>query len=68
MSERLQGKCALVIGTRRGIGEAIARALSAEGASVIVTDRDEKAAARSACELDCTGAQLDVARSPIGRL
>ena len=61
MSERLQGKCALVTGAGRGIGEAIARAFSAEGASVIVTDRDGEAVERVAGELDCAGFRLDVA-------
>ncbi len=41
-SGRLQGKTALVTGAARGIGEAIARAFAAEGASVLVTDvRDD---------------------------
>lgn len=47
---RLAGKRALVTGAARGIGEAIARAFAAEGASVLVTDvRDElgRAVARS---------------------
>lgn len=47
---RLQGKTALVTGAARGIGEAIARAFVAEGASVCLTDiddaRGEQAAAR----------------------
>ena len=37
MSMTLQGKAALVTGGSRGIGEAIARRLSHEGASVVVT-------------------------------
>jgi NAD(P)-dependent dehydrogenase (short-subunit alcohol dehydrogenase family) len=40
--KRLQGKVALVTGSASGIGEAIARAFVAEGATVVVTDvRDE---------------------------
>ncbi len=40
--DRLQGKVALVTGAASGIGEAIARAFAAEGATVVLSDvRDE---------------------------
>ncbi len=38
MAERLGGKVAIVTGAARGLGEAIARAFAAEGASVAVVD------------------------------
>lgn len=38
---RLAGKIALVLGGASGIGEAVARRFAAEGARVIVADRDE---------------------------
>jgi NAD(P)-dependent dehydrogenase (short-subunit alcohol dehydrogenase family) len=41
MSDRLAGMTALVTGSTRGIGAAIATALAAEGANVLVTGRDE---------------------------
>jgi len=45
MDLQLKGKKALVTGSSAGIGEAIAKLLAAEGASVIVTGRNEERAA-----------------------
>ncbi|MFC6878872.1 MULTISPECIES: SDR family oxidoreductase [Actinomadura] len=42
MSGRFEGKVAVVTGAAGGIGEAYARALAAEGASVVVADVDER--------------------------
>jgi NAD(P)-dependent dehydrogenase (short-subunit alcohol dehydrogenase family) len=48
---RLRGKAALVTGTSRGIGPAIARALAAEGAQVLCHARDQADARALADEL-----------------
>ncbi len=48
---RLAGKKALVTGASRGIGEAIARKLSAEGAEVALVARNREALERLAAEL-----------------
>jgi NAD(P)-dependent dehydrogenase (short-subunit alcohol dehydrogenase family) len=48
----LEGKVAIVTGAGSGIGAGVARRLSAEGARVVVVDRDEERAARVAGELD----------------
>src|SRR5271167_4636872 len=48
---RLLDKVAVVTGGSRGIGQAIARALAAEGCTVIITGRDKSALARSATRI-----------------
>lgn len=49
---RLEGKNALVTGTSRGIGRAVAQALAAEGARVLCHARSADAARALAAELD----------------
>ena len=49
---KLQGKAAIVTGSNRGIGRAVARALTAEGASCVLCARDEQKLASV-----CTGNQ-----------
>lgn len=53
--KKLLGKICLVTGAARGIGEAIARAFHAEGATVIITDIDVAAGQKTA---DAIGAQF----------
>ncbi|WP_328773934.1 SDR family NAD(P)-dependent oxidoreductase [Streptomyces sp. NBC_00286] len=63
MSEdRLSGRVALVTGATGGIGEAIARRLAAEGATVVVTDLDADKCEKLAEELPggALGLRLDV--------
>ncbi|MEA2305675.1 MAG: hypothetical protein QOH43_2955 [Solirubrobacteraceae bacterium] len=52
----LNGKTALVTGAARGIGFATARALVARGASVVLVDLDQAAAARAAAQVHDTRA------------
>jgi 3-oxoacyl-[acyl-carrier protein] reductase len=58
----LEGKVAVVTGAARGIGEATARALAAEGARVLCVDRpaDEQATCRLAREIGGSVALVDV--------
>jgi NAD(P)-dependent dehydrogenase (short-subunit alcohol dehydrogenase family) len=60
--ERMNGKVALVTGAARGIGEAIAAAMVAEGASVLLTDIRDDAGRAAAATLGARAAyrRLDV--------
>ncbi|WOC13343.1 3-alpha-hydroxycholanate dehydrogenase (NADP(+)) [Gordonia sp. MP11Mi] len=51
----LRGKRAVIAGSSRGIGLAVAKALVAEGVSVIVNGRDESVAQNAADELSAAG-------------
>jgi NAD(P)-dependent dehydrogenase (short-subunit alcohol dehydrogenase family) len=63
---RLDGKVALVTGGNRGIGRAIAEALSEVRAAVVVTSRDAERARKAAADLAaqtggrCLGLELEV--------
>jgi 3-oxoacyl-[acyl-carrier protein] reductase len=55
----LQGKRALVLGSSRGLGLAIARSLAAEGVAVTLCGRRQEALAEAAAALNATGAEAD---------
>ena len=59
---RLAGKIALVTGAASGFGEGIARKFAAEGAKVVVADRDGEGAARAAARIggETVGVHADV--------
>lgn len=57
MDLKLKGKTALVTGSSKGIGEAIARALAGEGATVIIHGRDRSKAESVANDIKNQGGQ-----------
>ena len=66
MDLQLAGKRAVVTGSSSGIGEAIAKALAAEGASVVVHGRREAEARRVAAEITRAGGKAVVALGDLG--
>ena len=60
---RLQGKAAIVTGGGSGFGEGIVRKFVAEGAKVLIADRDEAAAQRVAQATGAASLRVDVSRA-----
>ncbi len=57
---KLEGRVAIVTGAGQGIGRAIAEKLRAEGAGVIVADKNSETAAKTAAEIGGTAHVTDV--------
>jgi len=60
MAGRVSGKVALVTGAAQGIGEATAKMLAVEGASIILADRNVEGANLVAGEIIATGGKASV--------
>lgn len=68
---RLKGRAAIITGAASGIGLAIAKSFAAEGAMVLMADRDEAGAKREAAQLSGKGQRViaiggDVSRPETG--
>lgn len=59
MAFTLAGKTALVTGSGRGIGRAIANKLAANGAAVMINDLDEEALRETVCALRKAGCKVE---------
>jgi 3-oxoacyl-[acyl-carrier protein] reductase len=59
-SRKLEGKVALVSGSGRGIGQAIALKLAAEGAAVVVNDLDDAPAQQTAAMIQAAGGRASL--------
>lgn len=67
MSQRLQGKIALITGAGGGIGRATALRFSAEGARIVVVDFDELSGRATADRIRAAGGEADWIRADVAR-
>ena len=63
---RLAGKVAIVTGAGNGIGQAAAQSMAAEGAAVLVADRDAERGSRVAGEITAQGGQAAFQLTDVG--
>jgi len=62
----LDGKVAIVTGSGRGLGLAYAQELARQGASVVVNDVDESAAADAVASIEAAGGRAVAVVAPVG--
>jgi NAD(P)-dependent dehydrogenase (short-subunit alcohol dehydrogenase family) len=65
MTQRLQGKTALVTGSTSNIGRAIAQALAAEGAHVVVSGRDQERGETVVAGIRADGGKAEFVRADL---
>lgn len=65
MTQRLQGRTALITGSTSNIGRSIAVAFAREGAHVVVSGRDEARGAEVVAEIRADGGKADFARADL---
>lgn len=67
MGQRMDGRVAVVTGAASGIGFGIAQRLAVEGASVVIADLNEEAAARAAQQITSAGGQAVAVQADVSQ-
>ena len=62
MSERLKNKVGLITGAAQGLGKEMAKIMISQGATIIITDINEKSLVETAEELSCKHMVMDVTK------
>ena len=66
--KKLEGKVAIVSGSGRGIGRAIAMKLASEGAKVVVNDLDAAPAEQTLADIKASGGTAVLLKTPASDL
>ena len=62
MSERLKNKVGLITGAAQGLGKEMAKIMISQGATIVITDINEKSLLETAEELSCKHMVMDVTK------